>query len=237
MTTPIDQTIRRVGRSLRSYGLPRGKVRRMLEDLRSELLAAADEGAGQETIVGKDTAGFAARLAEAQGYRPVPFRILGLMIATALPMSAIGFIVYVAIMGGGPVLGLPYMTVGMHATGQTGGYLNGVSEGWFILATYALSSVIGIVLPVAVAAGYLALRGDPYAGRTARNMLVALPIGGAVGFLVAMFVGNMRDYSTDRLTVAVECATVATGVMTGLWCARQLARQLPLARSGAIVSR
>lgn len=222
--TGADRTATKVARTLRSFGMPRSLVATLTADLRAELTAAAETGVGPEPIVGKDADRFAARLAEAHGYQPVPLRLFGLTAAAALPMSFIAFIVYVVIAGGGPNLGLPYMTVAVERNESNRAFLDGINEGWFIAATYLTAGAFGFALTLGGAAAYLALRGDRCIARTVRNLVVALPAGVVAGVAAAMLVGRSTDYSDDANVIAVECAVVAVAVVVAIRVGRGLAR-------------
>lgn len=226
MSKELENTIREVRKSLRSFGMPRSTSTGLVGDLRADLEAAEAEGLGPPGIVGDDPRDFARQLAAAHGYEPTPQRMIGLSLAAFLPMTVIAFIVYVIIAGGGENLGLPRLTVAIRTTGDRP-VLEGVNEGWFVLATYAVAGLLGVGLTLASAAAYLSLRKDTCVGRTLVNMLIALPVGGALGIGGAMFYGALRDYPVDALNILVECLIVAIGVISSLWAARRLARRTP----------
>lgn len=225
--TEAERVTSTVTRALRSFGMPRALVRTLAADLRSELAAAAEAGSGQEAIVGGDARAFAARLAEAHGYTPVPLRLFGLTAAALFPMAAIAFIVYVVIAGGGPNLGLPYMTVAVERNESNRAFLDAIGEGWFIAATYTVAVLLGLTLTLGGAAAYLAVRGDTCVGRTVRNLAIGMPIGAFAGTAIAMAVGRATDYSDNADVIAVECVIVAAAITAGIFAARQLARRRP----------
>lgn len=235
MTTDIEKTVSSVSKLLRSVGMPRVKVAALMDDLRADLDAAEAEGVAPERIVGNDPQRFARQLAVAHGYEPVPQRMIGLSLAAFLPMTAIAFIVYVVIAGGGENLGLPTVRVAIQTTGDKP-VLQGVNEGWFILATYASAGLLGIGLTLGGAAAYLRLQNDTCIGRTVRNMVIALPLGGALGIGGAMLYAASRNYPIDGPHIVFECSIVATGLLSALWVARRLARGIPRGPASPVVA-
>lgn len=228
MRDEVEGSVSRVGKSLRSFGVPRSRVHALVEDLRAEVAAAVGSGGSAASIIGDDPRRFAAELASAEGYEPVPSRFVGLSIAAAIPPGVIAFVVYVVVLGGGPTLGLPEMRAQVGRNESNEEFLDAVGEGWFAAGMFAVAALLGFALTLSSAAGYLGWRRDPRVGPTVRNMVLALPVGGAAGVLSAMLVGATTNYSTSLGVIVVECAVAATIALVALWVARRLARGLPV---------
>ncbi|MGE3076811.1 MAG: hypothetical protein AB7N24_07800 [Dehalococcoidia bacterium] len=233
-----EDQLRKLARLLRRYGLKSGQIAGILEDLRADIGDFERDGGSIESVFGQNLEGFAAEIARAQGRAPVPGRHLTIVLSLAMPLVAVAFVTYAWIAGGGPVLGLDYHSISF-TSHQTESFADGSVRtvevesfpAWTPLAVYSAATLAGVGMAFGLLASMLRILGDTRIGATIQRLLVTLPVGGAVGVVAAMLVGNASGYSTTPQVVAGECLVAATFIVAAVVLAREWARLMPGASS------
>ena len=229
-STETDRALRTIRRAFRAYGVPRDRRDELVADLEAELLAVAADGGGAAVVLGTDPEALAAELADAHGFVPVRPRVPALVACATGPIALVALATYVLV-GGGPVLGLPFVSlaathmVADPVTGSASGTVNYVDSPAAALGIYGAAGLLALLLASLAVAAFLRLRRDACVGLTVRQLLVLLPPGALVGCGVAVAVGAATDFSTAPAVVAWECATVWLVLAAATRVARLRARR------------
>ncbi|MCZ2805371.1 hypothetical protein O2W18_09680 [Modestobacter sp. VKM Ac-2983] len=202
----IDATIAELDRSLRRLHLTRSDRRTVLEEVRVDLQAAADDGVSPAALIDSDIDAFAREAIEVGGYIPRPRdypRVLLGGILTAVGVVVAAYVLIVLILT--PLLSSWFTLPGSYPSAGP-------------LLVYGALVLAGLIGTLAGLRWLLA--GRPAARATLRKAALLLPIGAAAGIAGLLAVADDPDYRTTEGTVTVQALLVVLGVAVALGIAR-----------------
>ncbi|MGX6606527.1 hypothetical protein ACWKSP_31055 [Micromonosporaceae bacterium Da 78-11] len=198
----VDSALAAADRALRRYGIGPADRVTLLADLRLDLQAAAADGVDPARLLGPDVGGFARRLADEAGVtRTGPE--LGQLVGTAVTGAALGAAIGAALLAVGyPLLArLVDLPRSIHVPVQVA-----------VAVFYGVPAVL--VAAGAVLAVRVSLRNLPRIRRTARLMILLLPLAGLLITPLTMAFAWATGYSTAPPVLLVEIALVL-GALSG----------------------
>jgi hypothetical protein len=198
-------------RELRRLHIARADRRAIVEEVRSDLAAAAADGVSPTTLIGPEVGAFAREAAEGRGHRPRPRQyrraVLGGSLAAVLAAAA-AYLLIVEVLT--PLL-----------------------SSWFDLGDHypvagpvvAFGGIALVAVLVTLAALRLLLTGRPAARETVRRAAVLVPLATAAGIGAAVAVGRDNGYAVgvvvvEALVIALPFACALAGARW--WAMRQV---------------
>jgi hypothetical protein len=200
----IGTAIHALEQELRRLGTPRPRREELLEEVRADLRAAADDGLTPRALIG-DVETFAREAIAARGWTPRP---RDRWTATGIALLATAAALVVA-----------YVLVEV---------LNPLFARWFQLdGRYPVAGpvlVYGILALAGLGGGLAAfarfLGGRPAARPSVLRAALLLPVGAVLGVVAAVAFGRSQDYATSAPVITTEVVLIAVPCAAALWLAR-----------------
>jgi hypothetical protein len=216
----IDAAISALDRRLRRLHIGRDDRRALVDDVRSDLRAAAADGVTPEELIGPDIGAFAREAVEAAGYRSRPHDLSRVLTGGALAgvvAVVAGYLLIVGVLQ--PALASWFTLDGRYPSAGP-------------VVVYGAVALLGVVGLLA-ALKWWVLAGRPAVRATVLRAAVLLPVVAAAGIAGAVAVARDPAYTVTAGTIVVQVLLVAVPVLAAVGLARYWAVRSSTADRGA----
>ena len=202
----VDAATTELDRSLRRLHLTRSDRRTVVDDVRADLQAAADDGVDPATLLGPDVDAFARAAIDAGGFTPQPrdhLRVVGGGVITAIAVVAAAYVLIVMVLT--PILSAAFTLDGRYPEAGP-------------LVVYGALVLLGLAGTLVGLRQLLA--GRPAARETFRRAALLLPIGAAAGIAGLLAAAGAPGYRATPGAVTLQGLYVVLGIAVALGTAR-----------------